>query len=65
MEKHSVGIRGLKVRPCVNNLPYSASPSKNAVSANIKHSRYFHIKHLISGQFTPMVNGGTYIRLIK
>ena len=31
--------------------------SKNAVCANVKHNRYFHIKHPISGKSTPMVKG--------
>ncbi len=38
---------------------YTAPPSKNAVSANIKHSRY--IKHRISAQSTTVAKGCMYI----
>ncbi len=39
-------------------------PSKNAVSANIKHSRYTSIKYSISSQSTTVVKGCMYICLI-
>ncbi len=39
---------------------HAAIPSKNAVSANIKHSIYL-IKHSISGQSTTVVKGCMYM----
>ncbi len=41
----------------------SAVPSKKAVSANIKHSRYS-IKHPIASQSTTVVKGCMYICLV-
>ena len=38
----------------------TAIPSKNTVSANIKHNRYFH-KRQSYGQSTPMLKVGMYI----
>ncbi len=40
-----------------------AVPSKNAVSANIKHSRLPLMKHPISGQSTTVVKGNLYLHM--